>query len=377
LKIELKKRAETARAWMFEAAFPLWAKNGLDPRNGFCEVLDLSGSPVIAPTSRVRVQARQTYSFALAKSLGWDEACSSELVAYGVETLTGHCLRDDGLYGRTMSQTGGMVDDTAELYDTAFALLAFAWAAGAGIDKAHEAGGNVSRAIESKLMRPVVQGGYAETLPVPTDRNQNPHMHLLEASLAESAFLGRDMAAGRIRMISQLMQQRFRTSTGALRERFSANWGVHPDDHFEVGHQYEWVWLLHQIKGENRVEARKLADRLYAHALALTGPNGELFLEHTRDGHVRDGRQRCWGATEALKAHLARHEAGDDGAGIAAVVCFDRLWALHIEGAVEGGWLDCRRMTGELLSTDIPASTGYHIFLAFAELMRVANLKIV
>jgi mannose-6-phosphate isomerase len=362
---------------MFEAAFPLWAKNGLDPRNGFCEVLDLSGAAIIAPTSRVRVQARQTYSFALAKSLGWHSKHSSELVAYGVETLIENCLRSDGLYGRIMSQTGGMIDDTAELYDTAFALLAFAWAAGAGIDEADEAARNISRAIETILKRPTAQGGYAETLPVPIDRNQNPHMHLLEASLAEVDFVKGDVASPRIKAIFQLMRQRFRTPDGALRERFDANWGAHADDHFEVGHQYEWVWLLHQIKGENRVEARKMAERLYAHALALTGPNGELFLEHTRDGHVRDGRQRCWGATEALKAHLARHEAGDDGAGIAAVVCFDRLWALHIEGAVEGGWLDCRRMTGELLSTDIPASTGYHIFLAFAELMRVANLKIV
>lgn len=369
------KRANTAREWMFEAAFPLWAKNGVDPRHGFVEALDLSGAPIIVPTSRVRVQARQTYSFALAKSLGWDANLSDELVAYGVETLVTNCRRDDGLYGRIMSQTGGMSDGSAELYDTAFALLAFAWAAQAGSAGAREAGENVSQAIEVYLKRPLAQGGYAEALPIPSDRNQNPHMHLLEASLAEAEFLGGGAAERRIIEISQLMRNRFKTRKGALRERFDARWGPHKADHFEVGHQYEWAWLLHQIEGEGATEARNAADALYKQALALTGPNGELFLEHTLDGVVLDDRQRCWGATEALKAHLARYEAGDADAEDVAIACFDRLWAFHIEDAVEGGWLDCRNGADKVMSTDIPASTGYHIFLAFAELMRVAGLE--
>jgi mannose-6-phosphate isomerase len=372
---ELIKRATKARAWMFEAAFPFWAQHGPDPRNGFCEVLDLSGAAIIAPTSRVRVQARQTYSFALAKSLGWDVRRSDELVAYGVETLVQNCRRADGLYGRIMSQTGGMSDDSAELYDTAFALLAFAWAAQAGSIGAREAGENVSQAIEVCLKRPLERGGYAEALPIPSDRNQNPHMHLLEASLAEATFLGGSASERRIAAISQLMRNCFRTPVGALRERFDADWGPHKDDHFEVGHQYEWVWLLHQIKGEGATKARKAANALYKQALALTGPDGELFLEHRLDGAVLDARQRCWGATEALKAHLACYEAGDADAGHAVIACFDRLWALHIEGVVEGGWLDCRDGTGKVMSTDIPASTGYHIFLAFAELIRFAGLE--
>ena len=133
--------------------------------------------------------------------------------------------------------------------------------------------------------------------------------------------------------------------------------------------------MLHQIEGEGATEARKAADALYKQALALTGPDGELFLEHRLDGAVLDDRQRCWGATEALKAHLARFEADDADAGHAVIACFDSLWALHIDGAVEGGWLDCRDGAGNVMSTDIPASTGYHIFLAFAELMRVAGLE--
>ena len=372
---ELLKRATKARAWMFEAAFPLWAQQGPDPRKGFCEVLDLSGTAIIAPTSRVRVQARQTYSFALAKSLGWDANLSDELIAYGVETLVTNCRRSDGLYGRIMSQTGGMSDDSAELYDTAFALLAFAWAARAGSVDAREAGENVSQAIETHLKRPLAHGGYAEVLPFPADRNQNPHMHLLEASLAEAEYLGTDIAKRRIVEISKLMQDRFRTPAGALRERFAVDWSAHEADHFEVGHQYEWVWLLHQIEGEGAADARNAADKLYRFARELTGADGELFLEHTLDGDVLDDRQRCWGATEALKAHLARYAAGDTNAEALATACFDRLWGLHIDGAVEGGWLDCRDGAGKVMSTDIPASTGYHIFLAFAELMRVAGLK--
>lgn len=375
MALDLRKRAALARDWMFDAAFPLWAKNGVDSRNGFHEALNFAGAPVIAETSRVRVQARQTYSFALAKSLGWSAERSDELIAHGLDALTRNCRRVDGLYGRVMLQAGGLQDDTAELYDTAFALLAFAWSSDAGHKDARRAGLDVSRAIERHLKRPERNNGYYEVLPGAEDRNQNPHMHLLEASFAEAAFLDEDVAKHRIGEIVELVQTRFLSPSGMLRERFNGSWGAHAEDHFEVGHQYEWVWLLHQVKGQHRVHARETAAALYKKAHRLTGRDGALFLEHGLDGAVRDGRQRCWSATEALKAHLVMYEHGDMDAKNAAIECFDRMWTMHIVGSIEGGWQDCFDQSGMFLSADIPASTGYHIFLAFAELLRVADLK--
>jgi mannose-6-phosphate isomerase len=39
----------------------------------------------------------------------------------------------------------------------------------------------------------------------------------------------------------------------------------------------------------------------------------------------------------------------------------------------DGGWIDHFSAGGAVLSGNMPASTGYHVVLAFAELIRVMN----
>ena len=69
----LKARALAWRAWLFEAAFPLWSTAGFDAKTGqFVEQLDPSGGPLIDVPRRALVQARQLYVFSLAARLGWD-----------------------------------------------------------------------------------------------------------------------------------------------------------------------------------------------------------------------------------------------------------------------------------------------------------------
>lgn len=371
----LRQRAEQARAWMMDAAFPLWAEQGCHDGVGFCEALDLQGRPIMAATSRVRVQARQTYSFALAFALGWQSDRATDLVSYGLDTLTIHCQRSDGLFGTLLDHCGGLKDDSPLLYDTAFALLAFAEVLRAGFNEAAPILEATDAAIEAQLRRPPPGEGYGETLPHPADRNQNPHMHLYEASLA-MAEVARDSGMARAQDLEALMERRFLSlGDGGLRERFTGDWGPHPDDHFEAGHQYEWVWLLHKRSRLNAQPVSSAAKGLYQKAMALTEPRGALFLEHTLEGTIRAPYQRCWGLTEALKAHLAQLETGNETTLERAIMVFDRLWDLHISPAVEGGWIDRYDQDNEPLSKDIPASTGYHIFLALRELIRVADLS--
>lgn len=370
---DLRARAKIATAWMHDAAFPFWAERCQHTGVGFVEVLDLAGEPVLAETSRVRVQARQTYCFALAASLGWDRTLANELVAYGIQTLREHCQRPDGVYGTLLNHKGGLRDDTALLYDTAFALLGLSTAERVFEGSAKSELGSVVQAIETHLARPAPQQGYSETLPSPQDRNQNPHMHLYEASLAQFEATGDVAALSRAKMIEALMAQRFvDPSIGGLRERFAGDWGPHPDDHFEVGHQYEWVWLIANRARLDGQAVSPAAETLYQKALELTGPDSEIFLEHELTGELRNGAQRCWGLTEALKAHLVRIEQGEEAAMKRAIETYDRLWDLHVAPAVEGGWIDQYDQAGNQVSEDIPASTGYHIFLAYAELGRVA-----
>lgn len=370
----IKQFAAQAESWMLDASFPFWAARAQANGAGFWETLDEDGAAIHAPVARVRVQARQTYSFALAKTLGWDSHAAMEQVAYGVETLRQMCRTPEGLYGRILLHSGEMQDATPELYDTAFALLAFSWASHAGHDVAGQAAADVSAAIEAHMKRAAPLEGYAEHLPAPEDRNQNPHMHTFEASLAQFELCGDRKALARADAVFDLMDRRFLDrQRGGLRERFASDWGPHPDDHYEVGHQYEWVWLLKDYQRLSGRDVSQPAQILYQKALDLTGPDGEIYLEHTLDGEVRNPLQRCWGLTEALKAHIAMAEMGDEAAAARIVPTLELLWDKHINRAVEGGWVDRFDPKAPEQRVEIPASTGYHVYLAFAELMRFAK----
>lgn len=371
----LKARAVKARDWMLDASFPFWAHRGIHPELGFRERLTVLGDPIHDLDTRVRLQARQTFCFAFAQLMGWSDPRAGAYVARGIETLTRHCRRPDGLYGARMAYTGGLSDASADLYDTAFALLAFSWAARTGADGAAEAAEAASKAIEAELKRPASEGGYREALPAPVHRLQNPHMHLFESSLALHEATGDETALARATGIETLLETRFlQPGTGALREVFAMDWGPAEGDRLEAGHQYEWVWLMGERARLTGKPVSAAAAGLYANALKLTGPEGEVALSHTLGGEMLDATERTWGLTEALKAHLARIEQGDNAATARAIESFDRMWARHVVPAPQGGWLDKYGPDGEPDLSDMTAATGYHIYVAIAELMRVAGV---
>lgn len=373
----LARRARLARDWMFAQSLPLWAQAGPDPRGGFRERLALDGGPMTDETTRVRVQARQTYCFALARTLGWQPQRSEALVARGVDTLLNTARRADGLFGRRISYDGSRADDLVDLYDTAFVLLALSWAARTGHAMAGPAADALGEAIDEQLCHAGELAGFRETVPEPGHRLQNPHMHLYEASLAHFEARGATRSLARAREIERLLVARFiEPETGGLREVFSGAWGPAEDDRFEAGHQYEWVWLLHARARLDGCALPDVAQRLLHSGLSLTGEAGQVFLAHDLDGRVRDPTQRTWGLTEALKAHLVAHEAGggQGEAGPRALACFDRLWRLHVAPAPMGGWIDAYDGEDQPLSTDMTAATGYHLYLAIVELMRVGAI---
>jgi len=370
----LIERSKKARSWMLDASLPFWADRGVHPELGFRERLTLDAKPIEDPDSRVRLQARQTFCFAYGKLMGWSDPRADELVARGMGVLEGHCRRPDGLFGARMSHAGGLSDERADLYDTAFALLALSWVHRMGAPGAADAAGEASAAIERELRRPASEGGYREALPAPTLRLQNPHMHLFESSLAFFEATQSMAALERAKSIERLLETRFLTPQGALREVFAMDWGPATGDRFEAGHQYEWVWLMAERARLTGEPISRAAEGLYAKALELTGPDAEVALSHTLDGEVLDATERTWGLTEALKAHLARMLLGDGQAAARAIETFDRMWARHVEPAPEGGWLDKYDASGAPVVSDMTAATGYHIYVAIAEMERVCDL---
>tara|TARA_R110000787_G_scaffold75803_4_gene167721 strand:+ start:4706 stop:5848 length:1143 start_codon:yes stop_codon:yes gene_type:complete len=375
-KSALKRRANEARLWLTDAFFPLWAERGLNQDGLFCEVLDLDHASTERDFARVRVQARQTYVFAEALRLGWRPDIATDRVELGLGILTGLARRPDGLIGRTLKADGsGFLDDTPDLYDIAFTLFALG-EADAALGGSGETRASASALLDSvdRQMRDRVNGGYAEELPPPQVRQQNPHMHLLEACLSLHNVDPEGGYLNRANEIVALFDARLTAGPGTLLgERFTADWGIpegRDGDIVEPGHQFEWVWLLHQYAAATGVPVPEVAGTLYAFACATLDDAGRACQEVTRDGGPADSSRRTWPQTEALKAHLAMYEqTGDERYAFAACTSFDVLLDEFL--TVDGGWIDHYGADGEVIAQDMPASTGYHVVLAFAELIRV------
>ena len=315
--------------------------------------------------------------FAEAKRLGWDEGRADRLISYGVEALSGPALRPDGLIGRKIASDGsGLVDETADLYDTAFALFAFAHAARQGHEAASAHARQLLANVDAKL-EDVKHGGFAESLPKGHFRLQNPHMHLLEASLALYESEGKTDHLNRANALVQLLDEKmFDHETGTIGETFGPDWlrETAPDRlYVEPGHQFEWVWLLKTHADAAGGELNPAINRLYDVGLRTLDADGRVFAKATREGEIVDGSRRTWMQTEALKAHLAMLELGvDEQCDARAVECFDVLMDEYL--TPEGGWIDSYHADGQVAADEMPASTGYHVVLAFSELLRVTGV---
>ena len=339
-KSALKRRANEARLWLTDAFFPLWAERGLNQDGLFCEALDLDHATAERDFVRVRVQARQTYVFAEALRLGWRPDIATD-----------------------------------RIYDIAFTLFAIG-EADAALGGMGETRASASALLDSvdRQMRDRTNGGYAEALPPPQLRLQNPHMHLLEACLSLHNVDPDGGHLDRASEIVSLFLARLTAGPGKLLgERFTTDWGIpegRDGDIVEPGHQFEWVWLLHQYAEAAGVAVPEAAGTLYAFACTTLDDAGRACQEVTRAGAPVDGSRRTWPQTEALKAHLAMYEySGDERFAAAACTSFDVLLDEFL--TVDGGWIDHYGAGGDVLARDMPASTGYHVVLAFAELIRV------
>ncbi len=365
--------AERAQKWMLEQAFPFWAKRAPSPEGGFYERLDLSGNGIAGEDSRVRLQARMGFTFALAADLGWDRDRAEELTARSIDVLTTDCRRADGLYGRMVRPGTGLTDDTAEAYDTAFALLAFATAYRVfDMASAHTAGQELSHAIDTVMSRPESEGGYKETLPAPDVREQNPHMHLTEASLAWFEATGDPAALARARSLAAFVENHFyRKDLGLLIEQTPID---DTANRAEAGHMFEWVWILGRLRDLSGSAPESFATALHDGGMQLVEGLDYLPLSQRLDGGVIAAKQRTWGPTELLKGHIAHwrtHPSDELAARILSVA--ENLFADHVNEALPGAWIDAIDASGNSLITDITPATGYHIFLAWQELINFAQ----
>jgi mannose/cellobiose epimerase-like protein (N-acyl-D-glucosamine 2-epimerase family) len=356
--------------WLTEHAWPLWLEHGVDwQRRAFHEHLDYSSLQCRASFRRLRVAARQTYVFSKAAQHGVPGA--TEAVVLGLDFLRGTAQRADGGFAWRFDLDNRPIDETRDLYDHAFVLLAFA--AAAGVVGAEQVRGDALALVDHiALVFAHPDGGYRDSIPADGRRRQNPHMHLFEALLAATEAFGdaaffhhaRDLAA---LFADRLLQAR----EGALPEDFDdALAPVRDTGRFrtEPGHHYEWIWLIDCYQtvaaavgapaGPDLHEAARLLFD-FAERYGVSAANGLVFNGLWSDGAVADGGFRLWPQTERLKA-LARRRPDGLPAAVMAL-------ARHVAGVRPGLWIERMDAGEQAIAEPAPATSLYHLTAAFTD----------
>jgi len=346
--------------WITASALPLWAERGFDRRAGrFHERLDLTGAALAVP-HRAMVQARQIFVFAHAAERGWAKD-GGRLAEAAMASLLRDFAQDAGdetSFAFAIDPASGAVCGPArDAYAHAFILFALAALHRLNEDpNLLEVADRVIRFVERRLTDPV-HGGLFDALPAPSDKRQNPHMHLLEAYLLLARVAPGRGHEERAASLVDLFRRRF-LRDGILIEHFAADWSVARPT-WEPGHHFEWVWLLDEYAAITGAPVEREMGALYRSGVEQgVAADGLVIDALAPDGAILQPSHRIWPHCEAIKAAAAR---GDSALAEAMAAGLMRHF---LDRPFAGGWTDHVSPEGAGLVDYVPASTLYHLVLA-------------
>ena len=365
--------ADAARDYLARDALPFWSEHGTYRNGCFVEHLDLSGRPIDPGFTRVRVQARQIYAFSHAHAANVHGA--PRTLPMSVDFLIKAAwLGPERGWARRISRHGDVVDDAYDLYDVAFALFALAWSYRIAPEpRLLRIATDTLDFLERRARHPF--GGYMNDSGPALPRQQNPHMHMTEAMIAWFEASGLDRFLDVAGQLVELCRTRFVDEGGALGEFFEEDWTPFNGplgSIVEPGHQFEWAWILGEYGRLSGADTGNLVERLITFALS----NG--FDEQTgltkdkldRSGRIIDASHRLWPQTEALKACVVAEKRISLSMPLVRRRAFDALFHFFLNaGPVRGTWIDHYTADWSIKVDRIPATSLYHVTLAFLELL--------
>jgi mannose-6-phosphate isomerase len=366
--------------WLDVSALPLWWSLGADHQwGGYHDCLSLTGRPLAGPR-RARVQMRQVYVYAAAGASGWSGPWL-QAMEHGLGFFEDRFRRSDGLFRSCVNGRGAPVDDTAMLYDQAFALLG--WATGARVTLRPDFEAKAMALLDViRAERRCPAGGFFES--GERANQSNPHMHLLEAALAWIEAGGGPAWETFAREIVDLALSRFvDAERGYVREFFDPQWRAAPGDIgrlVEPGHQFEWAWLLgrwSRLAGDPT--ALETAIALFQNGVSGVDPQRGVAVDALNDDlQVRSSQARLWPQTERLKAALllAELDAARRPIYEAHAVAAAQSLLLYLGAPVPGVWRDKLCADGTWKEEPAPASSLYHIACSVWELRRTQTTNV-
>lgn len=368
------------RDWLFNFALPIWDNYGRDQKSGgFYERLhqDLSAHNI---TRRTRVCARQIFTYGTAHKLG-SYGKANEVIDWGIEYLEKNLRLKNGFYAKSSNPDGSILDESFELYDHAFIILAASQAQNSSKSGLFETNKLIDRVVENCALP---QGGFAHTIPVQSPLQSNPHMHLFEASIAMCAVSENKIWRNLCSQIVNLLFEKFVDKrTGGLFEYFEIDWQKSNDGEkriIEPGHHFEWAWLVLKwapIAKDYCIEmpfdplalASKLVEVGERHG--FDNSRGVVINSLNEDLTPRDTNARLWPQTERIKAYceLSRWQTSKEQRDIMIGKAHTSVLAIlrYFEVPNKGLYWDEMDAKGNFLNQSAPASSLYHIICAIEE----------
>ncbi|WP_075184901.1 AGE family epimerase/isomerase [Teredinibacter haidensis] len=372
---ELQAAASSWVDWVKDQALPRWSRDGVNVKNGAAYERFLSdGTADASVNTRMRVQARQMFVFAMASTRGWMDKAEAKRVVDGIAAFAnGKGQHPSGHgYVHILAPDYSIADGKRDLYDHAFFMLSCAARYKAfGDEDALQSADKIMGFLDAELGK--VSGGWLEGDYDTDRRRQNPHMHMFEAVLSLYEATGNAKWLARAGEIYALFETRFfDPKFGVLREYFNHDWTLldgADGDIVEPGHMMEWVWLLRWYQRCSGHDVSHYADAMYEKGLADGFAEDGLLMDAVSpDGEVIHATKRSWPMTELVKAALAQAQAGCEGAEEVALVAANRLMEVYISQEHAGLYVDQIDEAGTVLGDTAQASILYHLLMAVMEL---------
>lgn len=375
---ELAAERNDVLTWFREQAMPWWTHQGTDwVRGGFEERFSQSGQSIPEPR-RTRVTARQIYVATVAPALGWT-GDSRAWMTHGLMHLQQRLRLPTGVYAANVSVGGQSVDPTFDLYEQSFAMFAMACASGrcdesTGQTLEHQALETLS-ALQAGWRHPMA--GFHDNPKHTAPLRANPHMHMLEASLAwerHSRLNTQTWARLSDEIVHLAMRRLMNNEAGALTEYFDTDWEPlegPPGQVVEPGHQFEWGWLL-LLWGRSRQSiaarqaGRHLIDLAERHGVCPQRAVAVNALDTGMD--VTDGAAKLWPQTERVKAWCERvtqaQSTSEQEHALDRLLQAMKGMKAYLHHPVAGLWQEVMQQDGAFTEEPCRASSFYHIVCA-------------
>lgn len=345
--------------WIERRALPLWLGAGFDASTGTVwEALDHEGQPLTQLAKRLRVQARCAYCFALAARPEAPERLAKAVSLFRFVMDHGFAPQTGNL-GSILEPDGTIRSARHDLYDLAFVFLAAAALCEAGYDVSSDL-----ERLELALARLEAERGWNENVDGELPRRQNPHMHMLEAMTALYKATGERRYLDRAQACIDLFRSAFLREDGAVLEFFGPDWQpVAVGQLIEPGHIAEWIYLIERFEVVSGRATGLPLDAMFELVLSGRDEHGLLLDSMMPPAATR----RTWPQTEFLKACLSLRRRGSRVGDLETLseAVLAALRTHYLETPVPGGWYDRVSTDGVVLSDNMPASTFYHLLVAF------------